>query len=120
VGWLVESGHAIERRVPYDETPVVKAAVVAPGRAFLAAPIHGYTALDQAIILLKLLGAQLNAGKCLVAKLDLSRPFREHLPVELHLLETILARSQIIAISQNLEAVARIQSVLRPQEAIHD
>jgi hypothetical protein len=120
MGWLVETGHAIERRIPYDEAPVIEAAIVEPGRAFLKAPIRGYTALDQAVILLKILGAQLNAGKCVVAKLDLSRSFREHLPVELNLLETILARSQIIAISQNLEAVARIQSVLRQEEAIHD
>jgi hypothetical protein len=113
MGWLIETGHAIECRIPYDEAPVANAAIVEPGRAFLKAPIHGYTALDQAVILVKMLGAQLKVGRCLVAKLDLSRPFREHVPVELNLLQTLLGRSQIIAISQNLEAVARIQTILQ-------
>ena len=112
-GWLIETNRAIERRVVYDEAPVANAAVVQPGRVFLTTPILGYTALDQAIILLKILGAQLKVGRCLVAKLDLVRPFLEHLPVELNLLQTILGRSQIVAISQNLEAVGRIQNVLQ-------
>jgi hypothetical protein len=113
MGWLIETRHAIERRIPYDEAPVANAAIVEPGRVFLKAPIQGYTALDQVVILVKILGAQLKVGRCLVAKLDLSRPFREHMPVELNLLQTLLGRSQIIAISQNLEAVARIQTVLQ-------
>ena len=113
MGWLIETGQIIERRIPYDEAPVANVALVEPGRAFLAAPVHGYTALDQAVILVKILGAQLKVGRCFVAKLTCSKPFCEHQPVELNLLQTILGRSQIIAISQNLEPVARIQTVLQ-------
>ena len=75
-GWLVETNRRIERRNLYDEAPVANAAVVRPGRVFLSAPVQGYTAFDQAVILLKILGAQLNAGRCLVAKLDLTKPFQ--------------------------------------------
>jgi hypothetical protein len=112
-GWLVETNRSIERRNLYDESPVANAAIVYPGRVFLSAPVQGYTTFDQAVILLKILGAQLSAGRCLVAKLNLTKPFQEHLPVELNLLQTILGRSQIVAICQNLEAVAKIQSVLQ-------
>ncbi len=117
-GWLVETGRNIQRRIPYDETPVVNAAIVHPGRVLLREPVDGYTCCDQMLVLSKILGAQIRAGAWLFTMLELTNPFQEQLPLELILLQNILGRGLIAEVRQYGRAIGRTQLVLRGHQGV--
>lgn len=115
-GWLIETARIIACRKPYDETPVLQAAIVQPGRIFLLSPVRGYTAFDQLIILSKIIGAQIAPGTWVFSRVDIESPLREDLPLELVLSQVVLSRCQIIDIRQEGRIVGRAQGVLQPDK----
>lgn len=115
-GWLIETARIIACRKPYDETPVLQAAIVQPGRIFLLSPVRGYTAFDQLIILSKIIGAQIAPGTWVFSRVDIESPLREDLPLEVVLSQVILSRCQIIDICQEGRIVGRAQGVLQPDK----
>lgn len=57
-GWLVETDAEIHTRVPYDESRAMAAVVGGAGLACFTAPVAGYTAFEQLLVLLKVVGGQ--------------------------------------------------------------
>jgi hypothetical protein len=111
-GWLVESKRDIGCRISFDEAPVCDAATLLPGRISLSAPVGGYTSFEQAIVLFKLLCMQFRVGEWRFTAIDLASRFREDLPLELVLQQTILGRSVIAELRQNQQSIGRVQMVV--------
>jgi hypothetical protein len=111
-GWLVETDRNMNvRRIAFDEERIAGSAIVTPGRAALLSAVAGYSSFEQAIVLLKILAAQVGTGHWVFTMLDLDLPFREGRPLECLLLQNILGRSIIAGLQQDNETVGRAQLV---------
>lgn len=111
-GWLVENDHNMNlRRIAFDEERVADSAIMTPGRAALSSAVAGYTGFEQAIVLLKMLAAQVSTGHWVFTMLDLVIPFRESRPLECLLLQNIFGRSIIAGLQQDGVTVGRAQLV---------
>jgi hypothetical protein len=113
-GWLVEGTRSITRRIAFDETAISRAAIMEPGRVFLSAPIGGFTAFEQMIVLFKILCAQSRAGTWLFTALELTRPMRSDEALGLTRTQTVLDRLIAADLDQNGQPVGRVQMVLPP------
>lgn len=86
-GWLVQSDEAVQSRVPYDESPALAAAVGGVGFARFAAPVPGYTAFEQLLVLLKVASGLDSAWLC---QADFDRPLLDTKPLAVRLRRTAM------------------------------
>lgn len=113
-GWLVERGVPITRRIAFNEMVISNAAVAEPGRVFLTAPVSGFSAFEQMIVLFKMLCAQSRAGAWLFTTLELARPLRKGAALGLTRKQTVLDRMVDADLDQDGQPAGRARMVLPP------
>jgi hypothetical protein len=113
-GWLVERGSPITRRIAFDETVISSEAVAEPGHVFLPAPVAGYSAFEQMIVLFKMLCAQSRAGAWLFTTLELERPLRDGAALGLTRTQMVLNRLVDADLDQDGQPAGRARMVLPP------
>jgi hypothetical protein len=116
-GWLMEDRSPIMRRVAFDEAAIAREAIVEPGRAFLSAPVNGYSGFEQMIVLLKMLCAQIHPGPWLFASVALDRSLTGQTSIEVRRSQTVLGRMIDARLHQGGRETGRAQMVLSARKA---
>ena len=111
-GWLVESSAPITRRIAFDETGILRAAVSEPGRIFLPAPVEGFNGFEQMIVLFKMLCAQIHPGAWLFTGIDLDRSLNGKASLAVSHTQTVLDRLVDATLDQDGVTVGRVRMVL--------
>ncbi len=108
-GWLVERNEDVRIRVPYDESPATAAVVGGAGFARFAAPVAGYTAFEQLLVLLKVTSGESTAWLC---QTDFNRPLRNTEPLAVRLRRRAM-RFLGFEIMQNEQTIGTASASLR-------
>jgi hypothetical protein len=111
-GWLVESATPVTRRIAFDETAILRAAVSEPGRIFLPAPVEGFNGFEQMIVLFKMLCAQIHSGAWLFTGIDLDRPLDGKTSLAVSHTQTVLGRLVEATLDQDGETMGGVRMVL--------
>jgi hypothetical protein len=111
-GWLVENALPIARRIEFDEEPIAEQAIEDPGCVCLRAPVPGYCAFEQLIVLLKMLCAQSHAGQWVFTAIDLDRPLSRQAALAVSRTQLILGRMVDAMLYQDGSPAGRMQMVL--------
>ncbi len=91
-GWLVENALPITRRIEFDEDAIAKLAISDRGCVCLRAPLQGYSAFEQLIVLFKMLCAQSHSGAWLFTAIDLDRPLSGEAALAVTRTQVVLGR----------------------------
>jgi hypothetical protein len=111
-GWLVESRLPINRRVVFHEAPIALAATSQEGRVALRSPVPGYSAMEQMIVLLKMLCAQCHPGAWLFTSIDLDGPLSQQAALAVSRTQLVLSRMIDASLYQDGHSAGRVQMVL--------
>src|SRR5215471_14205038 len=111
-GWLVESQMAINRRIVFQEAPIARAATSQEGRVALRSPVLGYSAIEQLIVLLKMLCAQCHPGAWLFTSIDLDYPLSEQAALAVSRTQLVLSRMIEASLYQDDNQAGRMHMVL--------
>lgn len=111
-GWLVESGRAIESRVPFEERVVTDRIVFTSGPAILPEPVDGFTRFEQVLLLAKAQAQRTIPGTWVVNQLDFDGRLPEAGPLELQITRIIDGRFNYGVLSQNGVRLGSIRGIL--------
>ncbi|HUE64547.1 MAG TPA: hypothetical protein VMO78_09255 [Rhizomicrobium sp.] len=111
-GWLVENSLPITRRIEFDEGAIAKLAISDHGCVGLRAPIQGYSAFEQLIVLFKMLCAQSHPGAWLLTAIDLDRPLSTQAALAVSRTQLVLGRMIDAMLYQDGSPAGRMQMVL--------
>jgi len=111
-GWLVESQMAINRRIVFQEAPIARAATSQEGRVALRSPVLGYSAIEQLIVLLKMLCAQCHPGAWLFTSIHLDYPLSEQAALAVSRTQLVLSRMIEASLYQDDNQAGRMHMVL--------
>jgi hypothetical protein len=111
-GWLVESQMAINRRIVFHEAPIARKATSQEGRVALRSPVPGYSAIEQLIVLLKILCAQCHSGAWLFTSIDLDGPLSQQAALSVTRTQMVLSRMIEASLYQGGHLAGRSQMVL--------
>jgi hypothetical protein len=99
-GWLTETDAPISRRIAFDEAPIQRAALHDHNRVWQPHTVADYSVFEQAIVLLKILCAQIHPGTWAFTMIELAEPLEEGVALELSMQQSMLSRGIIAGLHQ--------------------
>ncbi|HEY4076591.1 MAG TPA: hypothetical protein VGM26_06620 [Rhizomicrobium sp.] len=115
-GWLVETTRPVERRIPFDEDPIWRAASRQPGMIAIPAALPGYDIFEQLIVLVKILANQIKPGRWVSSSVELAEHLPRNVALAVVLEQTMLGRGMRAAVCSGGRTVGWAEMVLPKSE----
>jgi hypothetical protein len=99
-GWLLDTGRPVTRRVPYDTSPIMAAAISFPGGARIVEPLPGFRMIDMVIGLMRIVINQVDTRRWWLCQLNLETPLAAVSPIQVCIQRNLGGRFLIMKIEQ--------------------
>jgi hypothetical protein len=97
-GWLVETDLPVVSRRPFDSSLLAAAAHLEPGVARLLEPLSGFTALEAAVGLMKLVARQVDSRFWWLSQIELAAPLPETYPLQVSIWHNVASQCLVFTI----------------------
>jgi hypothetical protein len=112
-GWLVETDTPVLDRVPFDEETAMNSAVKGPQFARFQERVGRYTAIEQLVVLTKIVASQVGLHNSWLCRIDLSAPLLQFDPLGVEIREIVSDRFITFAISQQQNPIGTVAGMAR-------